>query len=126
MTKKELIKRIEEYKPKYIYQRYDGRINKFEVVDTDKGVYIDTETCMPLDFNRHIPFGKVSENLIDLIEVGDCVKVHNLKGDDITFIFQIYDEKTMMDFKLGLDAKEIEILEIVTQEQFESVSYKVK
>lgn len=67
-----------------------------------------------------------SNNLADLIEVKDCVKVHNLKGDDITFIFQIYDEKTMIDFKLGLDDEELEIERIYTKEMMESISYKVE
>lgn len=79
MTKKELIKRIEEYKPKYIYQRYDGRIHKYEVVNDN--YLVETKTGMSFDFRSHLMLGKVSENLIDLIECGDYV--NGKKIDDI-------------------------------------------
>jgi len=69
---------------------------------------------------------KHSKNIIDLIEVKDIIKVYNLCGDNITFCFEIYDEKTMMDLKLGLEDKELEIKSIVTKEQFASMEYKVK
>ena len=123
ITKKELIKRIEEYKPKYIYQRYNGEIRQFEVIDNN--YLVETKTGMSFDFRSHLMLGKVSENLIDLIKLKDIIKIHNLKGDDISFWFEIFDDKTMMDFKLGLEDKEIEILEIVTKEMMESISYKV-
>ena len=123
ITKKELIKRIEEYKPKYIYQRYNGEIRQFEVIDNN--YLVETKTGMSFDFRSHLMLGKVSENLIDLIKLKDIIKIHNLKGDDISFWFEIFDDKTMMDFKLGLDDNEIEILEVVTKEMMESISYKV-
>ena len=66
MTKKELIKRIEEYKPKYIYQRYNGEIRQFEVIDNN--YLVETKTGMSFDFRSHLMLGKVLENLIDLIE----------------------------------------------------------
>lgn len=117
ITKKELIKRIEEYKPKYIYQRYNGEIRQFEVIDNN--YLVETKTGMSFDFRSHLMLGKVSENLIDLIKLKDIIKIHNLKGDDISFWFEIFDDKTMMDFKLGLDDNEIEILEVVTKEMIE-------
>ena len=124
MTKKELIKRIEEFKSKYIYQRYNGEIRQFEVIDNN--YLVETKTGMSFDFRSHLMLGKVSENLIDLIKLKDIIKIHNLKGDDISFWFEIFDDKTMMDFKLGLDDNEIEILEVVTKEMMESISYKVE
>lgn len=66
ITKKKLIKRIEEYKPKYIYQRYNGRIHKYEVVNDN--YLVETKTGMSFDFRSHLMLGKVSENLIDIIE----------------------------------------------------------
>ena len=105
---------IKEYKtkPKVIYT--DVVIDSHEDRACNESI-IDEDTIV-----NH------SENLKDLLELKDCVKVHNLKGDDITFIFQIYDEKTMMDFKLGLDDNEIEILKIYAKEMMESISYKVE
>ena len=71
MTKKELIKKIENYKLKYIYQRYNGEIRKFEVVNDN--FLVETKTGLSIDFKSHLMLGKLSENTIDLIEVGDYV-----------------------------------------------------
>ena len=118
ITKKELIKRIEEYKPKYIYQRYNGEIRQFEVIDNN--YLVDTKTGMSFDFRSHLMLGKVSENLIDLIQRGDYVngyKVDNIEkgkliiGDTTQVIEQIVENE--------------DIETVVTKEQFESISYKV-
>ena len=123
MTKKELIKRIEEYKPKYIYQRYNGEIRQFEVIDNN--YLVDTKTGMSFDFRSHLMLGKVSEDLIDLIQCGDYVngkEVSNVdKVDNINFI-----EWTDGDmYKTEIENDKC-IETIVTKEQFESISYKVK
>ena len=75
MTKKELIRRIEEYKPKYIYQRYNGEIRQFEVVNDN--YLVDTKSGMSFDFRSHLMLGKVSENLIDIIEKRRLCKWRN-------------------------------------------------
>ncbi len=114
MTKKELIKRIEEFKPKYIYQRYDGRIHKYEVVNDN--YLVETKTGMSFDFRSHLILGKVSEDLIDLIECGDYVNGREI--DSMTFDLFINS-----DFREEY-GKAIET--IVTKEMMESISYKVK
>lgn len=122
MTKKELIKRIEEYKPKYIYQRYNGEIRQFEVIDNN--YLVDTKTGMSFDFRSHLMLGKVSEDLIDLIQCGDYVngkQVSNVdKIDNINFI-----EWTDGDmYKTEIENDKF-IETIVTKEMMESISYKV-
>lgn len=113
MTKKELIKRIEEYKPKYIYQRYDGRIYKYEVVNDN--YLVETKTGMSFDFRSHLMLGKVSKKLKDLIEIGDLVKIEDSCG--AIHWFEVYENSGIYQY---------EILEIATKENIESISYEVK
>ena len=77
MNKKELKEKIENVpKNKYIYQRYNGLITKY----IDKGdYYIDCNTGIAIEKNEHLLLGKVSENIIDLIEVGDFVNGREVK-----------------------------------------------
>ena len=134
MTKKELIKRIEEYKPKYIYQRYNGEIRQFEVIDNN--YLVDTKTGMSFDFRSHLMLGKVSEDLIDLIQCGDYVngkEVINIYEAKEEAFLGYFNEKTL---ELKNDIYETipteylvynkDIKTIVTKEQFENISYKVK
>ena len=58
---------------------------------------------------------KHSPNLKDLIEIGDLVKIED--NDRTEHWFEIYDNSAMYQY---------EILEIVTKEMIESISYKVK
>ena len=71
MNKKELKEKIENvHKNKYIYQRYNGLITKY----IDKGdYYIGCNTGIAIEKNEHLLLGKVSENIIDLIEKDDYV-----------------------------------------------------
>lgn len=118
MTKKELIKRIEEYKPKFIYQRYDGKIHKYEVVNDN--YLVETKTGMSFDFRSHLILGKVSEDLIDLIQCGDYVNGH--------LVYRIDNNTTIWlesETNLYCGIYETDIKSIATKEQFESISYKV-
>lgn len=120
MTKKELIKRIEEYKPKYIYQRYNGRICEYEVVNDN--YLVDTKTGMSFDFRSHLMLGKVSENLIDLIECGDYVNGYIVRRtylDGETHYIKLGEQIT------GNRTYNEDIKTVITREQFESISYKV-
>lgn len=98
------------------------------MIDTDNDVFdIGSEKMMEIPIESvERTVKKHSKNIIDLIEVKDIIKVRNLCGDNITFCFEIYDEKTMMDLKLGLEDKELEILGILTREQFAQAEYKIK
>ena len=123
MTKKELIRRIEEYKPKYIYQRYNGEIRQFEVVNDN--YLVDTKSRMSFDFRSHLMLGKVSENLIDIIEVGDYVngeiidQIQNDRNPKLIWHLSSYGDDDMA-------FKNEEIETVATKEMMESISYKVK
>lgn len=123
MNKKELEKLISEYKPKYLYQRYNGNLTKYEVLSDER--IIEVQTGITLNLETDYLLGKISNKIIDLIEIKDILQIHNLKGDNITFCFEIFDEKTMIDLELGLDDKEIEILGVLTHEQFEERKFYV-
>ncbi len=68
---------------------------------------------------------KHSKNIIDLIEIKDIVYLRNLKGDVFDFKAEIFDDKTMLDFKITIDCNEVKLLSIVTHEQFEQAEYKI-
>lgn len=69
---------------------------------------------------------KHSKNLVDLVGVRDVIKVRNLKGDIFDFILEIFDDKTMIDFKLAIDSKEIKLLSILTKQQYEQNCYVIE
>ena len=59
-------KEIEIPENKYIYQRYNGIITKYIV---DEEYYIDVKTGIATKKDETILLGKISENIINLIEV---------------------------------------------------------
>lgn len=59
-------KEIEIPENKYIYQRYNGIITKYIV---DGEYYIDVKTGIATKKDETILLGKISENIINLIEV---------------------------------------------------------
>lgn len=124
MNKKELIKRIKEYKPKYIYQRYDGRIHKYEVVNDN--YLVETKTGMSFDFRSHLMLGKVSEDLIDLIQCGDYVngiKIISIiqQADTMKTISLCGFDNDYLDIKLN----NRDIKTVVTKEMMKSIEYRV-
>lgn len=115
-TRKELIERIKEL------EQENREIRQFEVIDNN--YLVDTKTGMSFDFRSHLMLGKVSEDLIDLIQCGDYVngkQVSNVdKIDNINFI-----EWTDGDmYKTEIENDKF-IETIVTKEMMESISYKV-
>lgn len=75
-----------------------------------------------LDFNS---IKKYSENIIDLIEIGDVLK---LKEDDSTFCIALENDKMNLTYKEIIEeikSNKIELLEIATKEQFKNISYEV-
>lgn len=122
MTKKELIKRIEEYKPKYIYQRYNGEIRQFEVIDNN--YLVDTKTGMSFDFRSHLMLGKVSEDKIDLLNIGDLViyKCININSDKLE-VHIIQDEVDLQDYKNRFKDNFWEMVSFVTKEKFNKIVF---
>jgi hypothetical protein len=72
---------------------------------------------------------KHSKQLIDLIEVGDIVKykLKNLKHTNVTTVRLVQDARSNKEKKLidGYNLKQIDILEILTKEQYNIICYKV-
>ena len=123
MTKKGLIRRIEEYKPKYIYQRYNGEIRQFEVIDNN--YLVETKTGMSFDFRSHLMLGEVSENRIDLLNIGDLViyKCININSDKLE-VHIIQDEVDLEDYKNRFKDNFWEMVSFVTKEKFNKIVFR--
>lgn len=119
MNQKELKEKL-KYIPenKYIYQRHDGIINKY--IDDGK-YYINCETGIACEKYDNMFSGKVSEDLIDLIEKGDIVETFDVLNEDVIYIWSEEMLKALKeDIKNGIG-----IRRILTHEQFKTNSYKV-
>lgn len=118
MNKKGLKEKIENVpKNKYIYQRYNGLITKY----IDKGdYYIDCNTGIAIEKNEHLLLGKVSENIIDLIEVGDFVNGYQVYLEEGELAYELSEHMPPYEF-----IKNIKIETVLTHQQFEANCYKV-
>ena len=120
MRKKVLQELIENAKQdeKYIYQRYNGLITKY--ID-DGECYIGCNSEIAIKKNKHLMLGKVSENLIDLIEPGDIVNRQEVfEGKDGLAVECVYNYTTIEYLE---DIEEIK--EILTKELYEANCYKI-
>lgn len=120
MSKKELEEKLKNVpKDKYIYQRYDGRIHKFLkgnhwLLDTETGLNVPEGTML---------LGKVSENLIDLIQKGDFVNGKEVVSTDYENFIECGFEN---DYTKTIMIHKNEIKTILTKELYEANCYKVK
>ena len=119
-------KEIEIPKPKYIYQRYNGIITKYIV---DKEYYISVETGIATKKDETVLLGKISENIIDLLENNDIVmyKIGSIKVTTIGIVNKFNDARSGETVTLinGYKLEEIDILKILTREQFEQGCYTI-
>ena len=120
MNKKEKLNNIP--KDKYIYQRYKGIITKY--IQKEE-YYIDCATGIGTKIEEHLLLGKISDNITDLIEVGDIVKDKDNKYE-VAFVKddKIYCNDYNLDDSL-ITLREQDIKTILTKEQFEANCYKV-
>lgn len=106
---------MEEIKVNDYIRTYQGDIGKAKTI-TSTGIIIEDE--------RHIHFDGVtkhSQNIIDLIEVGDIVEIFDVLHNDIFYIWNEEMLKALReDIKNG-----IEIKSITTKEQFNSIKYVI-
>lgn len=120
MTNKELKEKIENIpEDKYIYQRYNGEITKYR---DDGEHYINCEIGLAFKKDGNLFHGKISENLIDLIEVGDIVNGYR--------ILEIYektaeDEERILDIGYGMAIFNEDVKTILTYELYEKNCYRV-
>ena len=108
----------------YIRTDKDTEILKIIEVRKENKCITDKYPNLILQLNRD--FTKYSKNIIDLIEVGDIVKIKNLTGDFIVstcyHVFNITSKNILIE---NINNKEIELISILTHEQYEQNCYKV-
>lgn len=112
-------KKKEIPKNKYIYQRYNGIITKYIV---DEEYYIAVETGIATKKDETILLGKISENIIDLIEVGDIVEVLD---HDWLRVFNIDDEDILKSFIEDCKENNWKLQGIMTKEVYEQNCFKL-
>ena len=115
-TKSGKIYKITDFKKYYI----NGKL-----IIEKQLVYIDNRnSCLNYEqFCKLII--KNSPNIIDLISYGDIVKY---KIDDEIFISEVWGEKNdyfIQNFNFPIDLRDLDIISVLTKEQFESMEYKI-
>lgn len=120
MSKKEKLNNIP--KDKYIYQRYKGIITKY--IQKEE-YYIDCATGIGTKIEEHLLLGKISDNITDLIGVGDFVNGHRI-------VYEIYEEDDndlYFEIEGGFNSAqyigEKDIKTILTKERYMANCYKV-
>lgn len=109
-----------------MYYRYKGQIGKYQKI-TELDRYADFTN----NYNRYTGFellnnSKFSNNIIDLIEVGDYVDTHkviDVYSPDGKRVFRIELEVDGLKGHMRCESKDIH--SILTHEQFERMEYKV-
>lgn len=116
---------MEEIENKYIYVRYNGIINKY--IDDGK-YYIHTKTGIAYDKYNNLFLGKMSENIIELLEAGDIVEYTiNTNHYNIGRIKEYKDKN--QDTYLGVEGFELKVLKIktiLTKEQYEANCFRLE
>lgn len=105
---------------------YIGKILEIKKSRRECDTYYVTDTTMASGFYESIY--KHSKQLIDLVEVKDLICFKNKLQNSLEnkeMIIHIFDKETLEEVKQAIKKGEIELLEILTHEQFEHNSYKV-
>ncbi len=102
---------------KYLYQRNDnGLIIKFWQLEND--IYIDLVSGMTI--NKNLLLHKVSEDITELIEVGDIVILEDEFGEHFCCMYdKSFTEAVKEDIKSGLKLKYILTKEEIKNNRFE-------
>ena len=111
----------------YIRTKYGiSKIEKMEEDKIHKTIWCTVDKAQYHSFLvRKQEILKASHNIIDLIEVGDIIITkHSGLGKEFV---EIINSKTSLEFlKSYFKEKSLDLVEVLTKEQFESMSYKVK
>ena len=121
---------VEEY-----IRTYDGIIGKI-LEDEDigeNGVCIDTtfldDYADETNFVKYKDIKSHSFNIIDLIEMGDILKyrLNNFSSIDVSEVIRITEGRTLKEYLSvkGYSLNQIEILSLITKEQFKNIEYEV-
>lgn len=85
-------------------------------------IYVDMKNNLPISFNKN-QISRASHNIIDLIEVGDYVNGVLIESiysrEEKKIYFHTFGEEIM------IEITNENINNIVTKEQFESISYRI-
>ena len=132
---------------KYLYQRNNGIITKYEQLNRDirgGNIYIDKSTGIAVDKNEVLLLGKVSESAFDILETDDFAILEYYVSKykkRIERRFEVFKTRKLIafnnahcDFLYDLSKQEfldgkgfnIKIKSIVTKESFASVEYKIE
>lgn len=101
---------------------YEGHIGKIVDLDIDVGICLDN-LKEPLTIDMIV---KHSKNIVDLIEIGDVLKIK--EDNSICYIGLEKDETTLTYQEIIDEIKnnKIKLLAIVTKEKFRNIEYKIK
>lgn len=99
---------------KYLYQRYNGIISKYERIYDD--IYKDEFTGIVTSITKFLLLGELSEDITDLLEVGDILELE--KG-----LLIIEDEDTLFSIQESLEKYNIK--SILTKEEFNKRKFEV-
>lgn len=120
MNRKEIEEKFNNLtKDNYIYQRYNGIITKYMQKEE---YYIDCATGIGAKIEEHLLLGKISDNIIDLIEVGDIVKIRTGLHSSFKYFVEDEDDFLFLEEKVK---KFWNIEEILTKESYMANCYKV-
>lgn len=102
-----------------------GQIDKFEKYNENRIIVkCKRRNYWAEDIVKH------SKNIIDLIDVGDILryKLKGLKSEYITVVKKYHDSRSNEEWLIidGYKLEKVEILEILTKEQYERNCYKVE
>lgn len=120
MNKKEIQEKLNNPpKPKYLYQRYNGEIRKYEVQDN---ILINVKNANDIiNLDKQMILGKTFENILDLLEVGDLV-IHG----EIAVFKTIFEDIYQLRYFVDLYRHEnLDIKYVVTHEQIEKDKFEV-
>ena len=110
---------MEDKYMKYLYQRCDGTITKYAQIEDN--IYLDTNTALNINKDEVLLLGKVSEDITDLIEVGDIVELVDVLSQEVIYIW----DKEMLE-AVKQDIEEGQTLKsILTKEEFMNRKYKI-
>lgn len=113
-----------------------GKIKRIELDETDKSLkwYVFDKKRYDMNIIDEIYINKPyikshSFNIIDLIEMGDILKyrLNNLSSIDVSEVIRVTEGRTLKDFLSvkGYSLNQIEILSLITKEQFKNIEYEV-
>lgn len=123
---------MEEIKVGEYVRFLNGKIRKIIGIDVDGHLLVDIYISGSnwLTFNEEADIVKHSKNIIDLVQAGDIIryKLKNLKHENLIEVKEYKKMKTGEKYLgvEGFNLEQIQILEILTKEQFARESYKVE